>query len=65
VVTRACFQSALLTDEQGRVALEMARDRNLTVHTYNEELANQIYSRLSGYADLMDFWLAAMSDKAA
>jgi hypothetical protein len=29
------------------MALEMARDRNLTVHTYNEELANQIYSRLA------------------
>ena len=63
-VTRACFQSALLTDEQGRMALEMARDRNLTVHTYNEELANQIYSRLSSYAGLMEQWLAAISDRS-
>jgi nucleotidyltransferase substrate binding protein (TIGR01987 family) len=41
-VTRACFQSAVLNAEEGRLALDMARDRNLTVHTYNEELANQI-----------------------
>jgi nucleotidyltransferase substrate binding protein (TIGR01987 family) len=59
-VTRACFQSAVLTEDQGRMALDMARDRNLTVHTYNEELANQIYSRLAGYAGLMERWLAAM-----
>jgi hypothetical protein len=39
----------------------MAQDRNLTVHTYNEELADRIYSRLPGYAVLMDHWLEAMS----
>jgi nucleotidyltransferase substrate binding protein (TIGR01987 family) len=62
-VTRACFQSAVLNEEQGRMALDMARDRNLTVHTYNEELANQIYSRLAAYAGLMEHWLAAMRDQ--
>ena len=46
------------------MALDMARDRNLTVHTYNEELANQIYSRLAAYAGLMAQWLAAMAESA-
>jgi len=36
-VIRACFQSGILTEEQSRLAVDMARDRNLTVHTYNEE----------------------------
>jgi hypothetical protein len=43
-----------LSEEQGRVVLSMARDRNLTVHTYNPELADQIYSHLAGHAALMD-----------
>jgi hypothetical protein len=42
------------------MALDMARDRSLTVHTYNEEWANQIYSHLAAHADLMEHWLAAM-----
>jgi len=62
-VTRACFQSGLLDGGQASSALLMARDRNLTVHTYNEDLANQIYSRLSGHAGLMEHWLAAMAAK--
>jgi nucleotidyltransferase substrate binding protein (TIGR01987 family) len=64
-VTRACFRAAILGEEQGRTAMNMARDRNLTVHTYNEELADQIYSRLPTYAVLMEQWLAAMSGPAA
>jgi len=64
-VARACFQAALLNEEQSRIAMDMVRDRNLTVHTYNEELADQIYSRLPGYAALMGLWLTAMSGEAA
>src|ERR1700689_3687731 len=63
-VTRACFQASVLNEDQGRVALDMARDRNLTVHTYNEELANQIYSRLAAYAGLMEHWLKVMREGA-
>jgi len=59
-VIRACFQSGILSEEQSRLAVDMARDRNLTVHTYNEELAVRIYSHLPSYALLMDNWLTAM-----
>ena len=59
-VIRACFQSGILTEEQSRLAVDMARDRNLTVHTYNEELALRIYSHLPSYSELMDIWLTAM-----
>jgi len=63
-VTRACFQTAILNDEQAHIALNMAQDRNLTVHTYNEELAIEIYARLPKYAELMEQWLAALSARA-
>ncbi len=39
---RASLQVGLLTEEQSRAALRMADDRNLTVHTYNEALAEAI-----------------------
>jgi len=48
---RDCFREAfsygLLTEEEDWV--QMLQDRNLSVHTYNEELANQLYSRLPRY----------------
>ena len=48
---RDCFQEAfsygLLAGEEAWV--QMLQDRNLSVHTYNEELANQLFTRLPGY----------------
>lgn len=64
-VIRACFQAALLDDARARIALDIARDRNLTAHTYNEELAELIYSRLAVYAGLMESWLAAIAERSA
>ncbi|WP_245606076.1 nucleotidyltransferase substrate binding protein [Thermus amyloliquefaciens] len=46
-----------------RLALTMADDRNLTVHTYNEALAQAIFARLGGYAQLMGKVLGRMSDE--
>ena len=59
-VIRACFQGGILEESQARTAMEMAEDRNLTVHTYNEQLAEAIYARLTGNAELMDRRLSAM-----
>jgi nucleotidyltransferase substrate binding protein (TIGR01987 family) len=64
-VARASFRTALLTEDEARAALAMARDRNLTVHTYNEELPEQIYSRLPAHAALMELWLAAVERATA
>ncbi len=53
-VLRSCFQVNLLaSEEQVVIALKMADDRNLTVHTYNEKLAMQIYNHLPDYFKLM------------
>ena len=38
----------MLDDGETERALAMVDDRNLTVHTYNEELAQAIYARLGG-----------------
>ncbi len=38
-------------------ALEMANDRNRSLHTYNESLAIEIYGRLSTYLGLLTLWL--------
>ena len=48
---RDCFREAfsygLLIEED--VWVQILQDRNLSVHTYNEELANQLYARLPRY----------------
>jgi nucleotidyltransferase substrate binding protein (TIGR01987 family) len=62
-VIRASLRLGLLSEEQTRAALQMAEDRNLTVHMYQEELAEKTFSRLSGYAALMDAWLIAIEAK--
>jgi nucleotidyltransferase substrate binding protein (TIGR01987 family) len=62
-VIRACWQCGILDEEMARQAMNMADDRNLTVHTYNEDLANVIYSHLSAYAGLLSKWIFAMHIK--
>jgi nucleotidyltransferase substrate binding protein (TIGR01987 family) len=47
-----------LTPDEGAAALQMADDRNLTSHTYNEALAQAIHARIEGHADLLARWLA-------
>ena len=48
---RDCFREAfsygLIADQVFWV--QMIRDRNLSVHTYDEQLANQLFSRLPNY----------------
>jgi nucleotidyltransferase substrate binding protein (TIGR01987 family) len=59
-VVRACLQVGLLNEDESRLAMVMVDDRNLTVHTYNEELAQRIFSNLKDYAEFMAVWLTAM-----
>lgn len=55
---KSCIRSVhsvMLWNEDKTVqALEMIDDRNLTSHTYHEEVANNIYSKLNDYYQLMD-----------
>lgn len=54
---RVSLQLGLLDESQTRSALMMVDDRNLTVHTYNEQLAEDISKRLSAHAMLLREWL--------
>ncbi len=55
---KSCFREAftvkLLTEEETIKALEMTDDRNLTSHTYREEVAEEIYARIEDYHKLMN-----------
>lgn len=62
-VIRGFGQIGMLGKEHVQLAIAMADDRNLTVHAYNESLAEAIYSRLSAYAQLMEDWLHSMGER--
>jgi nucleotidyltransferase substrate binding protein (TIGR01987 family) len=54
---KACMREAkkvkILTDKETELALEMIDDRNLTAHTYHEEVARMLFERLPQYSILM------------
>lgn len=60
---RDCFAEAfrlgLVADDP--LWLKMIEDRNLSVHTYNEKLADDIYGRLPNYLRLFEELKAALS----
>ncbi len=59
-VIRAARVADLLGNEEAMAALAMTDDRNLTVHTYNEDLAREIFGRLDAHAAILKSWLGAM-----
>ena len=51
---KAFVEGLVPTAEEGDVWMRMLEDRNLTVHTYDESLAEQIYQRIvSDYAPIL------------
>jgi len=59
---KSCFKEAF---KQGWIAdeetwAEMIQNRNLTTHTYNEDLAEEIYNNLGKYLSLFEFLLARL-----
>lgn len=61
---RLSLQVGLLDADDARLALAMSDDRNLTVHAYNEAIAEAIAQRLADYARLSERWLNAMDTDA-
>jgi nucleotidyltransferase substrate binding protein (TIGR01987 family) len=62
-VVRLSRQVGILDEDDGRLALAMSDDRNLTVHAYNEAVAEAISKRLKDYARLTDRWLRTMTER--
>ncbi len=48
------FKVGLLSEEETVKILEMVDDRNITSHTYHEEIAEEIYRQIKDYWKLMD-----------
>ena len=53
MVFRGLFQIGILDETQTQLALKMIDERNLTVHTYNEALAQKIFHHMQKYRDMM------------
>ncbi|MGA9405711.1 MAG: HI0074 family nucleotidyltransferase substrate-binding subunit [Bacteroidota bacterium] len=62
---KSCFREAknagLVDEDESVQALEMVDDRNLTSHTYHEDVAQKIYEKLPMYVALMEKLLKRMS----
>ncbi len=56
-VVRASFENGLLGEAEARTALAMVDHRNLTAHTYNEALADEIFAAIPAYRSLLRTWL--------
>jgi nucleotidyltransferase substrate binding protein (TIGR01987 family) len=63
-VIRSCREIDLLNDRETVQLLKMVDDRNLTVHTYNEALAEEIYNNLPGYLSLMSIWIQRIKKRS-
>jgi len=63
-VIRASAQNGLLTEAAARLAMDLVDDRNLTSHTYNEALAQAIWSRLPGHLAVLQQWMEALERPA-
>jgi nucleotidyltransferase substrate binding protein (TIGR01987 family) len=50
---RALFKTEYIDESELKRLFEMVDDRNLTVHTYNEEIAEFIFGKLKNHAELM------------
>ena len=51
---REIFIAGFISEEETEELLKMTDSRNETTHTYKEEVANKIYPKIKGYAELMD-----------
>ncbi len=63
-VIRESARLGLLDADEARAALRMVDDRNLAVHTYDEKLAAELWSRLGRHARLLRRWIEAASGRA-
>lgn len=57
---RKSFEAGLLDEAATLLALKMTDDRNRTVHTYHEGVADAIFHRLPRYRDLIKEFLDAL-----
>ncbi|WP_449355550.1 HI0074 family nucleotidyltransferase substrate-binding subunit [Virgibacillus natechei] len=62
-VLRSFREIGLLSEDETVLGLRMVNDRNMTVHTYNEELAVEIFGNLPQYYQFLRDWVERMNEK--
>ncbi|HLT55717.1 MAG TPA: HI0074 family nucleotidyltransferase substrate-binding subunit [Bacillota bacterium] len=62
-VIRSLRTVGILSEEETILGLHMVDHRNLTVHTYHEELAEEIFSYLPKYYDLLTNFIARIQSR--
>ena len=60
-VIRASFQLNFFNEVETETAIHMTDHRNLTSHTYDEVLADEIFDKLPGYYTLLKTWCDKIS----
>jgi nucleotidyltransferase substrate binding protein (TIGR01987 family) len=65
---KSCFREIRMTlelsDSDIETCISMTEDRNLSVHTYSEEMANDLYVKLPEYARVAELTLKKIKEKA-
>lgn len=65
---KSCFREIRMTLELNESDIEtcinMTEDRNLSVHTYSEEMANNLYAKLPEYARVARLIAVKIKEKA-
>ena len=62
-VIRSLREVGILSEDEAVQCLKMVNDRNLTVHTYNEELLIEIFRRIPQYYQLLRCLIDRVSSK--
>lgn len=57
---RACGRLGWLAEAEAEIALQMALDRNLAVHMYKSQIAEEVFGRLPAYVAVLKAWLQAL-----
>lgn len=52
-IFRECLSLGILNENEVELSIKMIDDRNLTSHTYKEEIAKQVVNKIPGYAKLI------------
>lgn len=64
---KSCFKEAfsigLLTEEETVEFLEMTDDRNMTSHTYKEEVSEILYGKIKRYYKLMERFMSLVKEE--
>lgn len=60
---REAFSSGLLTEEETVKFLEMTDDRNMTSHTYKEEVSQILYEKIRDYCGLIEIIMRRLENR--